>query len=109
MKIDNIPKENRVDLAELPQTNILKAVKEYMVDATDDKTGGLVVKFIQQDEKELSQKYGKVSGTKLIEAMERLGLTDTTQLQKCWFKYKLTAMRSGYPRYMPIEKVKDEV
>lgn len=104
--MDSIPEEKpRVDLNQIPKENVLIAISEKMVEATDKKTGGLVITFKQKDEKELTQKYSKMSGSVLKEALETLGINDTEELQKNWYRYTLTNMRSGYPRYIPTEKV----
>ena len=106
VNIKEIPKEEpRIDLSELPQTNVLIAVEEHFVNATEDKTGGLVITFRQKDNQQFAQKYGKVSGRKLVEAMEKLKLNDTEDLQKSFYEYKMTPMRSGYPRYIPLKKI----
>jgi len=111
MKTEDIPIEEyeRVELDKIPQTNILKANDEYFATETDDKTGGLIINFQQKDGRIVTQKYGKISGRKLIEALEKLGLKDTEELQKAWYQYKLTTMRSGYPRYIPTKIIKKEV
>lgn len=107
VNINEIPQEEkpRVDITKLPKKNILRATKEYTVEATDDKTGGLIIVFDQKDGKEVIQKYGKISGYKLAEALTKLNLKDTMQLQESFYEYVLTDMRSGYPRYLPVKKV----
>ena len=107
MKTTEIPIEERerVELDNLPQKNILKAISEYMAKETEDKTGGLIINFVQKDGKELAQKYGKISGRVLIKALDKLGIKDTEDLQKDFYEYVLTEMRSGYPRYIPIRKI----
>jgi len=105
VNIKEIPKEEpRIDLSELPQTNVLIAVEEYFVKETEDKTGGLVITFRQKDNREFAQKYSKVSGRKLIEAMDKLKIEDTEDLQKDFYEYQMTPMRTGYPRYIPVKK-----
>lgn len=107
VKIDEIPEEEpRVDLSELPQENILLATAEKVQAATADKTGGVVITFKQKDGRQFPQKYSKISGAALIAAMKKLEYTDTKSLFDAWHKYKLTPMRTGYPRYLPTEKVK---
>jgi len=102
MKLKDIPEEqDRVDLDNLPLENELRAISEKMADATEDKTGGLIIEFKQRDEKRLTQKYGKMSAKKLKEALTKLGIEDTEELQQRFLKYKLVSMRSGYPRYIP--------
>lgn len=111
MKIKDLPKEKpRVELGDLPQTNILIAVREEMQEETvtdgQKKVGGLVIWFAQKDKKEFPQKYSKISGQKLAAAMLRLGLEDTKDLQKEYMTYKLEPMRVGYPRYIPVAPTK---
>lgn len=106
VNINEIPQEQpRVDLDSLPKTNELIAISETIVEATPEKTGGLVITFKQRDQKVFPQKYSKVSGSALITAMTKLGFTDTKELQKVWCTYELTAMRTGYPRYIPVKKL----
>jgi len=109
MKIDNIPSEKgRIELNELPQTVDLKAVRENTVEASIGKSGGLIIVFQLRDGREFPQKYTKVSGAALTEAMKKLKLTDTEQLQKDWYTYRLTIMRIGLPRMIPQKKAKEQ-
>lgn len=110
MKINQIPVETpRVDLSTLPPENELIAISEEYVEAREvdgkPKVGGLIIRFKQRDGKQFPQKYSKISGAALVKAMEKLGIKDTEELQKNWYKYKLTPMRTGYPRYIPIKKL----
>ena len=107
MKTTEIPIEERerVELDNLPKKNILKAINEYMAKEKEDKTGGLIINFVQRDGRELSQKYGKISGRALVKAMDKLKMADTEDLQEDFYEYVLTEMRSGYPRYLPIRKI----
>jgi len=105
VKLKEIPSEgDRVDLKDLPQENILMAVEEHFTEPKEGKVGGLIITYKQKDGKTLMQKYSKVSGKVLIEALEKLGYDDTVALQKAWHKYVMTPMRSGYPRYIPVAK-----
>lgn len=107
VKLDEIPQEKpRVELADLPKENVLIAVEEHFVKATESKTGGLIITFRQKDEKEFAQKYSKLSGSVLNEALDKLRIKDTEELQKKWYRYEMTNMRSGYPRYIPKEVMK---
>lgn len=106
VKIGDIPSEaDRVPLADLPQTNELIALEEKVAEATKEKVGGLVITFQQRDKKTFPQKYSKISGRALAEAMIKLGIDDTEELQNSWYLYKLVAMRTGYPRYIPQKKL----
>ena len=108
VKIDDIPSEGaKIDLANLPQEMLLMATEETMQEAAQGKTGGLVITFKLDDGRTFKQKYSKVSGAELAAAMKRLKLKDTLDLQKAWYKYKLTQMRIGFPRMLPVEKVKE--
>lgn len=111
VNISEIPTEkDRVDLAKLPQDALLVAIKEEMVEAQKGKTGGLVITFVMKSDNEFTdmefpQKYSAMSGKVLYGAMGNLGLNDTMELQQNMIKYKLTAMRTGFPRYIPYEVV----
>ena len=96
--------EERVELGKLPVTNILLAVSEEQVAATKEKTGGLKIVYAQKDGKQFPQKYSKVSGKRLVEALTKLRYESTEPLFKNWHEYALEAMRVGYPRYIPIKK-----
>jgi len=105
VEINQLPMEkDRVDLSTLPQENELMAVSEEWVEAQPDKTGGLVIHYKDRDGGEFPQKYSAISGKSLNEALSRLGVKDTEELQKAWFKYRLTPMRVGYPRYIPTAR-----
>lgn len=105
MKLKELPREKpRIELKDLPPTNVLKAVGEEVKEAQEGKTGGLVISFIQKDGKQFSQKYGKLHGDTLAEALDRLGLRDTTDLQVTWYQYEMKTFRAGFPRYIPFKK-----
>lgn len=105
VKLEGIPSEGeRMELQDLPKDNILKAVNEKVTEAQPNKTGGLVITFEQKDGKQFPQKYSKISGKALIDAMTKLKLEDTVDLQKCWMVYTLVAFRTGYPRYIPVKR-----
>jgi hypothetical protein len=107
VKVEEIPEEGeRVDLSKLPKQAELKAVSEEWVDAAEGKTGGLVIHYQTRDGKTFPQKYSKVSGKVLKNALRKLGVTDTAELQKAWYLYELQNMRTGYPRMIPIKKAK---
>ena len=105
VELEKIPEEQpRLDFKELPQEIELKATKEEERAGTAEKTGGLIITFLDKQGKEVKQKYSKVYGTMLKKYMKDLGLKDTKQLQEKYYKYRLTVGRTGYPRYMPIAK-----
>jgi hypothetical protein len=93
-----------MELQNLPKENVLKGVNEKFVESVPGKAGGLVITFEQKDGKQFPQKYSKISGKALIEAMGKLGLEDTVQLQKNWYHYVLMSFRTGYPRYIPVKR-----
>jgi hypothetical protein len=106
VELKGIPSEGeRMELQDLPKDNILKAVNEKVTEAQPQKTGGLIITFEQKDGKQFPQKYSKISGKALIDAMTKLGLEDTIQLQKNWYHYTLVSFRTGYPRYIPVKRV----
>lgn len=107
MDINEIPKEEkeRMDLGNLPKQITMKATNEYFAKETEDKTGGLIINFETRDNKIVTQKYGKVSAKLLVEALNKLKLKDTEELQLSYYQYVLSDMRSGYPRYIPVKKV----
>jgi len=107
MKIDDIPSEgSRVDLSELPQEADLIAVNEKTQPEQSGKTGGLIITYKMKDDRTFQQKYSKVSGAELAIALKTLKIKDTEELQKDWYHYKLTHMRIGFPRMIPVSKVK---
>ena len=107
MKIEEIPDEGeRVDLSKLPQEAELKADHEDWQEPQSGKTGGLVITYEMRDGKQFPQKYSKISGAVLIKALKALKIKDSQELQGKWYKYVLTPMRTGYPRMIPVEKVK---
>jgi protein involved in temperature-dependent protein secretion len=114
------PQRPRFDLAVLPDEIELKANGEKfapatVVEVTDAstkitktvrKTAGLLIYFDTRDGKALTQKYSKMSATVLKDAMKKLKLTSTEDLQQGWFKYRKTPMTMGNPRLIPFEKLK---
>jgi len=109
MKLDGIPTEKgRIELNDLPQTVDLRAIDEKTVKASTGKSGGLIITFELRDGRQFPQKYTKVSGAKLVEAMQSLKLTDTKQLRDAWFTYKMTIMRIGKPRMIPVKVAKEQ-
>jgi hypothetical protein len=106
VKIKTISVEkDRVDLATLPKTNILIAVLEEVWDPQPGKTDDLVIWFRQKDGKEFPQKYSKISGKRLVEALKKLGYDDEKKLFEKWHEYRLEAMRTGHPCYIPVKRV----
>ena len=109
VKIDEIPQEAaRLDLADLPSEVELMATGEKIQEEQQGKTGGLVITYQLHDGRTFMQKYSKVSGVVLIAALKRLHIKDTTELQNTWYNYKLTPMRIGFPRMIPVSKAKAE-
>ena len=53
----------------------------------------------------VTQLYGKMASRILRENMEKLGIDDTEMLQDARYWYRLRAMRTGFPRLMPFERV----
>lgn len=105
VKIEDIPSEGqRVDLDDLPKECPLIAVSEKEVDSIDGKAGGLIITYKLDDGRTFPQKYTKTSGAVLIEALKKLHIKDTEQLQKERYLYALTNMRIGFPRMIPIKK-----
>jgi len=108
VKIDEIPTEAaRLDLADLPSEVELIAISEKTIAEQVGKTGGLSITYQLHDGRQFAQKYSKVSGIVLIAALKRLHIKDTTELQNAWYNYKLTPMRIGFPRMIPISKAKE--
>lgn len=103
--IGKIPSEGEVyDIADLPAELTLIATGEKYKEQEKGSIGGLVIYYADKDKKTVAQKYGKVAGYALQKAMKALGLKDTAELQEGYYKYKLTFMRSGYPRLLPIAR-----
>lgn len=113
VNLNQIPQEkDRVDLAQLPQTALLIAVSEEMVQAQKGKTGGLLIRYKMLSDgdfkdMEFPQKYSAMSGSVLFEALNTLDISDTTELQTTVCEYRLTPMRTGFPRYIPFRAVKE--
>jgi len=109
VKVDEIPAEQpRLDLSQLPQEVELLAVAEKMQAEAVGKTGGLVLTYQLRDGRQFQQKYSKVSGAELITALKKLKYATTEPLFKAWHTYKLTNMRIGFPRMIPVAKAKTE-
>jgi len=109
VKVDEIPAEQpRLDLSQLPQEVELLAVAEKMQAEAVGKTGGLVLTYQLRDGRQFQQKYSKVSGAELITALKKLKYATTEPLFKTWHTYKLTNMRIGFPRMIPVAKAKTE-
>lgn len=107
VKIGEIPSEGeKLDLTKLPQELVAIATEEKMQEATGGKTGGLVITFKTKSGQVFNQKYSKMSGAVLATALKKLKIDDTLELQKAWYKYYKTDMRMGFPRMIPVEKVK---
>lgn len=107
VKLEDIPSEGeRLELKDLPPIMELKAVSEKDQEATSGKAGGLVITFETRDGGTFPQKYHKVAGKELRVAMEKLGLTETEQLQADWYEYHLKPMRIGKARMIPQKWVK---
>ena len=108
VKIGDIPSEGeKLDLAQLPKELIAIATGEKMQEAAGGKTGGLVISYKLKNGQTFNQKYSKMSGAVLAAALKRLKIDDTLGLQDAWYKYQKTDMRMGFPRMIPVEKVKE--
>jgi hypothetical protein len=107
VKVEEIPEEGkRIDLSMLPPKAVLKATTEKWVEGGPGKSAGLVIYFQDRDGNVIPQKYGKVYGKMLKEALKKLGLASTDELQKDWYEYELRSGRTGFPRYIPVRKAK---
>jgi hypothetical protein len=107
VEMDKIPDEGqRIDLGSLPETAELIAVSEQEVPQSERKAAGLVVMFKNRDGSIFPQKYTRVSGRVLKQALAKLGYKSTEPLFKAWHEYKMTPMRQGFPRYIPTKKVR---
>lgn len=103
--IDEIPSEGeRVDLEKLPKEAELLAINERIQEAQSGKTGGVVITYQNREGLTFPQKYSKISGKALIDAMRNLKYDSTKALFKWWHHYNLTPMRTGYPRMIPDKK-----
>jgi hypothetical protein len=93
-------------------------------DKKNNKTGGLKIHYVtripfvtnwdndegkateepQEYEEGLpvTQLYGKMASKALIDNLTSMGITDTEELQKGYFTYRLRAMRMGFPRLIPV-------
>ena len=106
-KLSEIPEEQpREELATLPPENILLALKEEVKEAQPNKTGGLVITFKTREGKTFPQKYSKISGAALKQALKQMNYDGTEPLFKGWHHYVMTAFRTGFPRYIPDKKVR---
>lgn len=107
VKINEIPSEGeRINLDDLPKQVELIATSEKIQAGQDGKAGGLIITYMLRDGRTFPQKYTKLSGLHLGNALKELKLSDTMDLQDNWYLYTLTPMRMGYPRMLPIKKVK---
>jgi len=107
VEIDEIPSEGaRLDLANLPKEADLIVTSEKFQETIAGKAGGLILTFQLKDGRTFQQKYTKVSGAELLQAMKKLGLKNTLQLQQDYYHYELTQMRIGFPRMIPKAKCK---
>jgi len=107
VKTEDIPSEGaRLDITNLPEEVDLKAVEEKMAKDQAGKAGGLIIKYTTKKGETFEQKYHKVAGAALAVALKNLGVKDTEELQKEWYHYKLTDMRIGFPRMIPVSKAK---
>lgn len=106
VKIENIPTEGeRVDFKTMPNEMELIAISEEQVEKSAGKTGGLAITYETRDKKELTQKYSPMFAQLLVDALKKLKLTCTEDLQKDWYLYKQVPARMGYPRMIPQRKV----
>ena len=109
VKTEEIPSEGaRMDLQNLPAEIDLKALEESTVAESAGKSGGLKITFENRQGAKVTQKYTQISGAKLQEACRRLKIKDTEELQTTWYHYKLTDMRMGYARFIPVSKCKEQ-
>lgn len=113
------PRAPRLDLKDLKPEMELKATGEKFMQATtmqivDEnthqtrtvrKSAGLNIVFETREGLTFPQKYSKMSATVLKEAMKKLKLGATEDLQKNWFLYIKTPMEMGNDRMIPIKKV----
>lgn len=107
VKIDDIPSEGeRYELKDLPSELNLIATEEKIVEGAEGKAGGLQIEFEDPQGKRLTQKYTMVSGAVLTKALKELKVEDTIDLQEVFYTYRLTMMRIGKPRMIPVSKVK---
>jgi len=97
----------RIDLETLPNKLVLRAVREEYREAKEGKTGGLVIWYETEDGKEFPQKYSKIHGNALKNALLKLGFQSTEELQNWWCEYEKTSFRTGFPRMIPVRKVKE--
>lgn len=105
VKLSGIPTEaERIDLKDLPKEAELMAIGERTQEATQGRTGGLVITFKLRDGRTFPQKYSPVSGAVLVRALKKLKINDTEELQKAWFNYELTPMRIGLARMIPVSR-----
>ena len=136
--MDDLPQEQeRVQLDKIQefmeslggQLSLIATDEDWQKEASG-KTGGLKIHFITEipfvcnydfDKGEVTtdpvtyeeglpvtQLYGKMASRILKDNMEKLGLDDTEELQHCHHLYRLRAMRTGFPRLIPFERVKSD-
>lgn len=138
VKLDDIPEEKpRIDLEYLHNfMDAHGGTVDFIVESereqagTEDKTGGINMQlwtganFVSnydidaksvvtnpityEDGLRLTQKYSKISGRHLREAMEQMKIKDTEKFQESFYTYRLKAMRQGYGRLIPISQSEKE-
>ena len=129
VKVDEVPIEKgRIPLDQLPDfmkfnghSVSLIALSEEMMDAEENKTGGLKIelftglnfeskydinkkamgKVLYEDGLKVTQKYSKIAGGMLVKSLEANGVTDTFELSQQFWDYELESQRTGYPRLIP--------
>jgi hypothetical protein len=135
VKLDDLPTEQeRVQLDKIQEfmeslggkINLIATDEDWQKPASG-KTGGLKIHYITEvpficnfnfdkgiavDEPityeeglPVTQLYGKMASRILRENMEKMGIDDTEDLQDARYWYRLRAMRTGFPRLIPFEKV----
>jgi len=107
VKLSEIPEEApRLELATLPPEIEALALNEEVKEAQPNKTGGLVITFKTRQGESFPQKYSKISGAALKHALAELGYDGTEPLFKSWHLYKMQTFRTGFPRYIPVKRVR---
>lgn len=135
VKLDELPTEQeRIQLDKIQEfmeslggTIELKATDEDWQQGGKNKTKGLKIHYTTRvpfvcnfdfdngertdepvtydDGLPVTQLYGKMASRVLRENLEKLGISNTEVLQKAFYRYRLRAMRTGFPRLIPYEKV----
>jgi hypothetical protein len=107
VELSEIPEQQpRIKLEALPPEIEAKVVGEKMKEASQGKTGGLILEFITRDGKHFTQKYSAMSGAQLKRALRALKYTNTEPLKTDFHHYVMTTFDMGYPRYLPDKRVK---